>query len=63
MTDRSATITQYEITRTMKATIVATGAAVGRIEVGHINGKVMVWLAGSGDGGVVNIDAMVEGFK
>lgn len=62
MTDRPATITQYETTPTVKA-IVATGAAVGRIEVDHINGKVMVWLAGSGDGCVVDVDAMVEGFK
>ena len=55
---RSATITQAEIVRTVKA-VAAAGVPVGRIEVDHRNGTVMVWSVGAHDdeGG---IDAMID---
>ncbi|WP_299837512.1 hypothetical protein [uncultured Jannaschia sp.] len=59
MAGRSAIITQAEIARTVKA-VAAAGVIVGRIEVDHRNGKVMVWPVGTpdDDGG---IDAMIDG--
>jgi hypothetical protein len=46
MANRPAKITQTEISRTFKAAAEA-GVIVGRYEVDHRAGKVIVWPAGS----------------
>lgn len=46
MSNRPAKITQTEISRTLKGAADA-GVVVGRIEVDHRTGKVIVWPAGS----------------
>ena len=61
MPARPATITQAEITRTVKA--VAGVMAVGRVEVDHIRGTVIIWPEGAASAQSSSIDAMVEGFK
>lgn len=46
MANRPAQVTQTEISRTVKGAEDA-GVVIGRIEVDHRNGKVIVWPAGS----------------
>lgn len=46
MTRRPAQVTQAEISRTLKGAMDA-GFAIGRIEVDHRTGKVIVWPAGA----------------
>lgn len=46
MPNRPAQITQTEISRTVKGAVDA-GVIVGRIEVDHRTGKVIVWPVGS----------------
>lgn len=46
MGNRPAKVTSTEIKRTVKGLIDA-GMAIGRVEVDHITGKVIVWPAGT----------------
>ena len=48
MTYRRAAITEQEIARTVRA-VTKGGLAVGRIEVDHVTGKVIVFPAGAAD--------------
>lgn len=46
MSNRAAQVTQTEIKRTVKGALEA-GVAIGRIEVDHRTGRVIVWPAGA----------------
>lgn len=53
MSNRPAQVTKTEISRTLKGALDA-GLVIGRIEVDHITGKVIVWPAGQANDGGAN---------
>ena len=62
MTARQANITKTEISRTVKG-ITEAGILVGRVEVDHVRGTVVVWPIDAAGTNATGIDAMAEGFK
>lgn len=60
MANRPATVTETEIKRSVKGAL-AAGFTVGRIEVDHVSGKVVIFPAGAvADGGENPCDRLMK---
>ncbi len=61
MTPCPSTITQADIARTVKA--VSGLMAVGRVEVDHVKGTVVILPVNTPEAGAARIEAMIDNFK